>query len=117
MGPSYFGSGAGWIDIDADGDLDLFVSTAGDTRHYLYVNYGGYFTEEAVGRGTSLQFPNKRKIAGMTPNFGDFDLDGYIDIYVGEWLYHTNTQGVSVRMEIQGWYLKAKCLTLSCIML
>lgn len=54
-----------------------------------------------MARGTSLQFGNKRKIAGMTPNFGDFDLDGYIDIYVSEWIYHTNTKGVSVRGETQ----------------
>ena len=39
VGPAKFGSGAQWIDVDSDGDLDLFVTTMGDTRHYLYINY------------------------------------------------------------------------------
>ena len=74
--------------MDADGDLDLYVTTVGDSRHYLYINQGGRFTEEALIRGVSLQFPNRRHLAGMTPSFGDFDLDGYLDIYVSEWIYH-----------------------------
>uniref|UniRef100_V9GVG1 Peroxinectin n=1 Tax=Hydra vulgaris TaxID=6087 RepID=V9GVG1_HYDVU len=88
VGPTSFGNGVGWIDVDADGDLDLYVTTVGDNRHYLYINQGGRFTEEAQIRGVSMQFPNMRNLAGMTPTFGDFDLDGYIDIYVSEWIFH-----------------------------
>ena len=47
IGPKSFANGAVWVDIDQDGDMDLYVTTVGDTRHYLYVNYGGYFQEEA----------------------------------------------------------------------
>ena len=88
VGPELYGNGAGWLDVDADGDLDLFVTTMGDIRHFLYINQGGHFTEEALIRGVSLQFPDRRNLAGMTPTFGDFDLDGYVDIYVSEWIYH-----------------------------
>ena len=42
-------NGALWGDIDNDGDLDLFITTVGDTRHYLFINQGGEFTEEAMG--------------------------------------------------------------------
>ena len=42
-------NGAAWGDIDNDGDLDLFVTTVGDTRHYLFVNEDGVFSEEGVG--------------------------------------------------------------------
>ncbi|XP_065655508.1 uncharacterized protein LOC100209490 isoform X5 [Hydra vulgaris] len=88
VGPELYGNGASWADVDSDGDLDLFVTTMGDKRHYLYINQGGHFTEEALARGASLQFPSRRNIAGMTPTFGDFDLDGYVDIHVSEWIYH-----------------------------
>ncbi|MCY3733168.1 MAG: VCBS repeat-containing protein, partial [Chloroflexi bacterium] len=37
-------NGAVWGDVDNDGDLDLFVTTVGDTRHYLFINDGGVFT-------------------------------------------------------------------------
>ena len=69
--------------------MDLYVTTVGDTRHYLYVNYGGYFQEEALERNCSMQTNDKRKLSGMTPNVGDFNLDGFPDIYVTEWLPHT----------------------------
>ena len=77
LGPSYYGNGAGWIDVDSDGDLDLFVTTVGDTRHYLYINNGGRFSEEGVERGVSLKYTSGRKLAGFTPVFGDFDQDGF----------------------------------------
>ena len=31
------------------------------------------------------------KLAGTTPTFGDFDNDGYTDIYLPEWIYHYAT--------------------------
>ena len=65
------------------------MTTVGDTRHYLYINYGGHFREEAMKRNCSLQTSDKRKISGMTPNAGDFDHDGFADIYVTEWLPQT----------------------------
>ena len=89
VGPDKYGNGALWVDIDQDGDLDLYVTTVGDSRHYLYVNYDGIFREEASKRGLCLEFPSKRRLSGFTPSFGDFDNDGYPDIYVSEWILHT----------------------------
>lgn len=89
LGPLSHGSGATWVDIDSDGDLDLYVTAVGDMRHYLYVNYGGHFHEEAILRNASLM--STRKLAGITPTFGDFNNDGYMDIYVSEWIYHSTT--------------------------
>jgi len=39
-------NGAAWGEIDNHGDLDLYVTTVGDTRFYLYIKLGqGQFTE------------------------------------------------------------------------
>ena len=97
IGPSSLANGAVWADIDEDGDLDLYVTTVGDTRHYLYINYGRYFREEAMQRNCSMQTSDKRKLSGMTPNVGDFDHDGYLDIYVTEWIPQTLGKVMFVR--------------------
>ena len=89
IGPSSRANGAVWADFDQDGDMDLYVTTVGDTRHYLYINYNDWFIEEAIRRNCSMQTSDKRKLSGMTPNVGDFDNDGFVDIYVTELLPHT----------------------------
>jgi hypothetical protein len=79
-------NGAGWGDIDNDGDLDMYVSSiAGQLQHFLYINDGaGHFTEEAVVRGAGVG-DGVRTTAGTSVSFGDYDNDGWLDIYVGEW--------------------------------
>ena len=57
-------NGAGWGDIDNDGDLDLYVSSTGQLQHFLYVNDGaGHFTEEArrARRGGRRRRANNRR--------------------------------------------------------
>ncbi len=76
-------NGAAWGDIDNDGDLDLFLTTVGDTRHYLFVNDGGVFSEEGVARGAAVDTGDRR--IGFSATFGDYDLDGYLDLHVTEW--------------------------------
>lgn len=77
-------AGVAFADFDNDGDQDLYVVTFGDTRYYLYVNDGtGHFTEEAIARGAALMTPNVH--TGTSVAVGDYDLDGWTDLYVGEW--------------------------------
>ncbi len=81
-------SGAGWGDADNDGDLDLYVCTYRTTGvNLLYINNGnGTFTEDAAARGVNLPniwSPARRKFSSST--FGDYDLDGDLDLHVAEW--------------------------------
>ncbi len=77
-------NGAGWADIDHDGDLDLYVTGLWDERFFLYINDGtGHFTEEALQRGAAIESEDAH--FGYSPTFGDFDRDGFIDIHTTEW--------------------------------
>src|SRR5436309_2633280 len=75
---------AAWGDIDNDGDLDLYVTTLGGSRYYLFVNGGsGHFAEEARERGAAVDTGFAHR--GMSVTFGDYDRDGWLDIHTTEW--------------------------------
>ena len=77
-------NGAAWVDLENDGDLDLFVTGLGETRHFLFVNDGcGRFDEQAEARGAALANPHDH--AGTSVAVGDYDQDGYPDLHVTEW--------------------------------
>lgn len=75
-------NGAAWGDIENDGDLDLYVTSSGGSRFYLYVNDGGKFTEQANGRGAAVSGGMRY---GQSATFGDYDGDGYLDIHTNDW--------------------------------
>lgn len=80
-------AGAGFGDIDLDGDLDLFVSVIGGLQHYLFLNEGATFRDVAVARGAALT--SALPLLGSIVTFGDYDQDGDLDLYVGEWRNRT----------------------------
>jgi hypothetical protein len=76
-------NGPAWGDIDNDGDQDLYVTSSGGTRYYLYVNNGdGTFSEQAVDRGAAIAGVTR---FGQGVTFGDYDGDGYLDIHTNDW--------------------------------
>lgn len=64
-----------WIDVDGDGDLDLFVAMR-DRPNVMLVNRGGRF-ENAAAR---LGLADARKSVGAV--WLDYDQDGDLDLYV-----------------------------------
>ena len=75
-------NGAAWGDIDNDGNSDLYVTSL-NHQNYLYINDGaGHFSEQAALRGAHLGEP---PVSGTSASMGDYDNDGYLDMYVGEW--------------------------------
>jgi len=100
------GSGCAWIDYNNDGLLDLYVVSGRhidgltdhskpdglDATNHLYRNNGdGTFTDVTAQAGVG------GKGFGMGVTVGDYDNDGYEDIYVTNYnssiLYHNNGDG------------------------
>lgn len=77
-------NGAGWGDVDNDGDLDLYVTSLHADGYELYINNGaGQFTEEAAARGATAAGPDDHY--GYSVSFGDYDGDGFLDLHTNEW--------------------------------
>lgn len=71
-------------DVDNDGDLDLYMTSVGYTRNYLYLNDGnGYFTDAGINHPTALSSGVVR--SGQGASFGDYDNDGHLDLVTGDW--------------------------------
>ncbi len=74
--PTLWGTGATFVDVDNDGDLDLYVC-AYNQPNRLYVNRGdGTFHEEGKDRGIAYQG------GSLTMSFADIDNDGDLDGYL-----------------------------------
>jgi hypothetical protein len=75
-------NGAAWGDINRDGKPDLYITTVDQPRNFLYVNNGdGTFTEQALARGVDVT----GKGGAFSPAFGDYDGDGYLDMFTTSW--------------------------------
>ncbi|MED6299377.1 MAG: FG-GAP-like repeat-containing protein [Verrucomicrobiota bacterium] len=75
-----WGRGASIIDIDNDGDLDIYVANYGQ-ENSLYINTGK--------EGGTVQFVERAKESGLgtidaslMPSFCDYDNDGDLDLYL-----------------------------------
>src|SRR5574341_770 len=70
------GEVSSWIDFDGDGDMDLFVA-GGVANDQLYRNDGGGIFPEVTAHAR-LKVLNK----GQGVAWGDYDNDGFSDVYV-----------------------------------
>ena len=92
-------NGVAWGDVNNDGHLDLIVSTINASRHLLYINNGaGQFAEEGLLRGLMID-EGAPLTAGSGVALGDYDGDGYLDVYIAEWRgFSTPSQPAQARL-------------------
>jgi len=76
QGKRGIGAGSSMLDIDNDGDLDLYVTYTGFSNE-LYLNDGkGNFVEMAADWGLDIESGSN------APSFADYDRDGDLDLYL-----------------------------------
>ncbi len=77
--------GAAVADYNGDGWLDLFVASNTTGGHFLYRNNGdGTFTDVAAQAGVNIT-SSTTEPDGTGAAFGDYDLDGDLDLAVAGW--------------------------------
>lgn len=68
-----------WVDYDNDGDPDLFASSS-KGQNVLYINDGQYTFSKYIFQKS--QTHSDTSIASYGATFGDFNQDGYLDLYI-----------------------------------
>ena len=91
-GGMFLGKGLGVVaaDFDADGNPDIYVAND-DTPNYFFYNKGdGTFAEIAILTGCAYSADGVAQ-AGMGVDAGDYNGDGFLDLFVTNFSYETNT--------------------------
>ena len=76
--------GAAWVDYDADGYMDLFVTNDTVANVLFHNNHNGTFTDKAGVAGVALNDQGLAS-AGMGIGVGDYDNDGRADLFVANY--------------------------------
>lgn len=80
-------SGVVFGDIDNNGCADIYMTRVRKPHHVLYMNdCKGHFSEEAVARHAS-PVDEVAMVFGQGVTLGDYDRDGFLDIFVSEWRF------------------------------
>lgn len=72
----HFSTGINLVDIDADGDLDIFIARWQNTCRLLINDGTGHFTEQSAEFGLNFQDESVHSV------FFDYDRDGLLDCYI-----------------------------------
>ena len=84
---NYRHSGPTFADMDGDGDLDLFLGGLQGDPSMIFANNGdGTFTDVTGGSGINTLAAEQN----ISAAFGDYDLDGDLDLFVSHWATQRN---------------------------
>ncbi len=78
-GASEAGMGVQAVDVENDGDWDLYMTHVRDETNTFYRNDAGSFSDTTTATG--LAGPSRR-MTGFGMGFADFDHDGHVDLWV-----------------------------------
>ena len=84
------GLGAVTLDYDRDGWIDLYVANDLDPNYFIANRGDGTFEERGLFTGTSHS-ESGREESGMGVAAGDYDEDGWTDLFVTNFVGQTNT--------------------------
>jgi enediyne biosynthesis protein E4 len=85
----YLGMQGIWADYDNDGWPDLYVTNDGGPNYLYHNKHDGTFEEVGLQSGAALSLEGDER-AGMGVDFGDFDRDGRLDIFVTNFTGESN---------------------------
>src|SRR4029453_5885955 len=88
--PGYYGFGVVFTDLNDDGWPDIYVANDSVPNLLFRNKRDGTFEEMGLLSGTALNLNGKAQ-AGMGVAVGDYDANGYFDIYVTNFAEDTNT--------------------------
>jgi len=76
-------SGPAFADMDGDGDLDLFVGGIYGDPNRIYENQGDCRFADVTSNSPDIE--NMLATATISAGFGDYDLDGDLDMFLTHW--------------------------------
>ena len=76
-------SGPTFADMDGDGDLDLFVGGIYDDPSKIYENRGDCHFSDVTSNSPDIE--NMLAAHTISAGFGDYDLDGDLDMFLTHW--------------------------------
>jgi hypothetical protein len=88
--PNYYGFGVLFSDFDNDGWPDIYVANDSQPNLLLHNKKDGTFSEVGLVSGSALNEAGRAQ-SGMGAAAGDYDGNGYLDIFVTNFARDTNT--------------------------
>ncbi|HEY5666076.1 MAG TPA: CRTAC1 family protein [Gammaproteobacteria bacterium] len=76
-------SGPAFADMDGDGDLDLFLGGIHGDPSKIYENRGGCLFADVTANSPEIEA--LRATHTLSAGFGDYDLDGDLDMFLTHW--------------------------------